>query len=73
MPYRDPAAGKILNAAWWVRHYCRPDRRSKLHRQAALRRLARAAIAALEAPDPEAALYAIAAGLYDRTDPRFTP
>ena len=65
-------AAAILNAAWWVRYLHRPDARSIERRRAAIAQLAAIAAAQLQAADdPEPVLYAIAAGLYDRSDPRF--
>lgn len=63
-------AAAILNAAYLVRLYGRPGQVRA--RSRALEHLARAAERALAArAPPEPVLYAIAAGLYDRRDPRF--
>lgn len=60
----------IMNAAWHVRYLCRPHQGDR--RRLALARMAQATLQALtEGIDSEAVLYAVAQGLYDRTDPRF--
>jgi hypothetical protein len=62
----------ISEACWWVRHYCRPRARDLELRGRAIARLAELALQELARPgDREATLYAIAAGLYERGDPRF--
>lgn len=64
------SAGAILNAAWWVRHYSRPGQERQ--RARALERVAVETLRALSAGrEAESILYAVAAGLYQRGDPRF--
>lgn len=64
------AAAAVLNAAWLVRHASRPGMQAA--RRAALENMAAVTLAQLAAgADAEAVLYAVAVGLYDRTDARF--
>jgi hypothetical protein len=67
----SPAA--ILNAAYLVRHYRRPVSR-ELRAQAivALAATMREALNDSKGREAEALLYALAAGLYDPADKRFT-
>lgn len=60
-------AGAIRNAGWWVRN----TRKGSAQRRQALQRFTVTARAALDEPEPDEALYAIAHALYDRQDPRF--
>ena len=65
-----PSTAAILNAAWFVRHYARPGQETR--RAHALERMATVTLQALAAGRaPEPILYAVAAGLFDRSDPRF--
>lgn len=60
----------IANACWWIRHHSRPA--ATAQRAQAIVALGIAARAALDASrDDEAILYAIAIGLFDRSDRRF--
>ena len=71
-PAERSAAGAaaILNAAWQVRHYCRPGQEKS--RAAALERMAAITLQQLAAGrESEPILYAVAVGLYRREDPRF--
>lgn len=60
-------AAAVKNAGWYVRN----SRRGSAQRRQALQRLTLTLRAALEEPEPEPALYAVAEALYDRKDPRF--
>lgn len=63
-------AAAVMNAAWLVRHNSRPGMGAA--RRAALENMARVTLTQLAAgQDAEAILYAVAAGLYCRSDPRF--
>lgn len=63
-------AAEVLNAAWWVRHYPRAHQREL--RRAALVKLGLVVRSALDRGDAEPVLYAVAVGLYERSDPRFS-
>lgn len=64
-------AAEVLNAAWWVRHY--PRRLQAVQRRQAIAKMGATVRAALDqAEDAEGVLYAVAVGLYEPGDPRFT-
>lgn len=63
----DQASWRVLNACWHVRAARRAEQKRR-----ELGRVARIVRAELErGVAPEVVLYALAIGLYDRTDPRF--
>lgn len=64
-------AAAVMNAAWLVRHNSRPGMGAA--RRAALENMAKVTLQQLAAGlDAEPILYAVAVGLYDRRDSRFS-
>ena len=68
---KNQGTARIYNACWWLR-----NARGQEKRAACIARLARLILTALKESqgerEAESVLYALAGGLYDGRDPRFT-